>query len=50
MLSNALVVYACRMEVFSVNSMLNTISRLAPAEQVTLYRGLKAKLRLEGAI
>ncbi|KAJ1620003.1 cytidylyltransferase family-domain-containing protein [Pavlovales sp. CCMP2436] len=39
-----------RMEVFSVNSMLNTISRLAPVDQVTLYRGLKAKLRLEGAL
>lgn len=39
-----------RMDVFSLNSMMTTISRLSRADQVLLYRELKAKLKSEGAL
>ncbi|KAG8468871.1 hypothetical protein KFE25_007389 [Diacronema lutheri] len=39
-----------RMEVFSVNSMLSTISRLSKDDQLVLYRELKAKLKADGGL
>mmetsp|Transcript_2373 Transcript_2373/g.7853 ORF Transcript_2373/g.7853 Transcript_2373/m.7853 type:complete len:133 (+) Transcript_2373:348-746(+) len=39
-----------RMDVFSVGSMLNAISRLSRDDQVQLYRQLKGKLKADGAI
>lgn len=39
-----------RMEMLSVGSMLNTISRLSRDDQAQLYRELRAKLKQEGVV
>lgn len=38
------------MEVFSVHSMLATISRFSREEQLELFKSLKRKLKAEGAL
>lgn len=38
------------MYVFSVNTMLNTISRLSKEDQLLLYSELKTKLMAEGSL
>lgn len=38
------------MYVFSVHSMLNTISRLSRDDQLLLFRELQAKLHAEGSL
>mmetsp|Transcript_17961 Transcript_17961/g.48312 ORF Transcript_17961/g.48312 Transcript_17961/m.48312 type:complete len:224 (+) Transcript_17961:39-710(+) len=39
-----------RMDVFSVGSMMNTISRLSRDDQILLHRELKSKLKSEGLL